>query len=74
MQTFYNGVTKVMRSIIDTAAGGTLMSKPEDEACNLTKEMMLNNCQWSNEMIPLKKTRCKFDVDALTLLMLKLML
>jgi len=35
MQTFYNGVTKPLRSTIDAAARGTLMDKTEDEAYNL---------------------------------------
>ena len=43
VQTFYNGITQDMRSMIDTGAGGTLMSKTEDEAYNLTEEMTLNN-------------------------------
>jgi len=38
-----------VRSIIDAAAGGTLMSKMEEEAYNLIKEMALNNYQWSSE-------------------------
>jgi len=35
--------------MIDAAAGGTLMSKTEDEAYNLIEEMTLNNYQWSHE-------------------------
>jgi len=34
---------------IDTAAGGTLMNKTEDEAYNLIEEITLNNFQWSTE-------------------------
>jgi len=43
IQAFYNGVTQFVTSTIDAVAGGTLMSKTEDEAYNLSKEMMLNN-------------------------------
>jgi len=47
--TFYNGMTQLVRSMIDAAAGGTLMRKTEEEAYNLIEEMALNNYQWSNE-------------------------
>jgi len=33
----------------DAAAGGTLLSKTEEEAYNLIEEMALNSYQWSNE-------------------------
>jgi len=33
--------------MIDAAAGGTLMSRTEEEAYNSIEEMALNNCQWS---------------------------
>ena len=49
VQTLYNGVTHLVRSMIDAAIGVILMSKTEDEACNLIEEMALNNYQWSNE-------------------------
>jgi len=45
IQTVYNGITQAMRSMIDATAGGTLMSKTEDEAYNLIKEMTLNHYQ-----------------------------
>jgi len=45
----YNGVTQSVRSTIDTAAGGTLMNKMEDEAYNLIEEMTLSNYLWSNK-------------------------
>ena len=43
VQTFHNPVTQPMRAMIDAAAGGTLMSKTEEEAYNLIEEMALNN-------------------------------
>jgi len=72
VQTFYNGVIQPMRSMIDAAAGGTLMSKTEEEAFNLIEEMALNNYQWSSEYGQLKRVGGKFDVDALTLLTAKM--
>jgi len=50
IQAFYNGVTQSVRSTIDAAAGGTLMSKSDDEAYNLIEEMALNDFQWSTEL------------------------
>jgi len=58
--------------MIDTVARDTLMSKTEDEAYNLIEEMTLNNYQWSNERGQPKGVRSKFDVDALTLLTVKM--
>ena len=49
VQTFYNGLTQSVRSMIAATAGGTLMSKREEETYNLIEEMPLNNYQWSNE-------------------------
>jgi len=37
VQTFYSGLTQPVRSIIDAAVGGTLMSKTEEEAYNLIR-------------------------------------
>jgi len=45
VQTFYNGVTQLVRSMIDAATGGTLMCNMEAEAFNLIEEMALNNYQ-----------------------------
>jgi len=50
--------------MIDVAAGGTLLSKTEDEAYNLNEEMNLNNYQRSNERCQPKRVGGKFDVDA----------
>jgi len=68
IQTFYNDVTKAVRSTIDAAVGGTLMSKTEDEAYNLIEEMTLNNFQWSSERVQPRRVRGKLEVDAFTLL------
>jgi len=70
-QAFYNGVTQPVRSIIDAAAGGTLLNKTEYEAYNLIKEMTLNNFQWSTERRQPKQVGGKLKVDALTLLSAK---
>jgi len=43
IQAFHNRVTQSVRSSIDTATGGTLMNKTDDEFYNLIEEMELNN-------------------------------
>jgi len=45
VQIFYNRVTQPVRSMIDVAAGGTLMSKMKEETYNLIEEMALNDYQ-----------------------------
>ena len=70
IQAFYNGVTQVVRSTIDAAVGGTLMSKIEDEAYNLIEEMALNNFQWSSERAQPRRVGGKLEV-AFTLLFAK---
>jgi len=71
IQIFYNGVTQSVRSTIDTAAGGTLMSKTEDEAYNLIEEMALNNFQRLAEWTQPKWVGGKHEVDVITSLSTK---
>ena len=71
IQAFYDGVTQSVRSTINAAAGGTLMSKIEDEAYNLIEEMALNNFQWSIDQTHPKQVGGKLEVDAITLLSAK---
>jgi len=68
VQTFYNGVTQLLWSTIDAAAGGTLISKTEEESYNLIEGMTLNNYQWLNERSQPKWVGGRYDIDALTLL------
>jgi len=58
--------------MIDAATKGTLMSKIEEEAYNLIEEMTLNNYQWSSERGQPKRVGDKYDIDALTLLIVKM--
>ena len=48
------------------------MSKMEEETFNLIKEMVLNNYEWSNEHDQPKRVGGKYEVDALTLLTVKM--
>ncbi|NHN20659.1 hypothetical protein G6046_06920, partial [Bacillus amyloliquefaciens] len=68
IQTFYNGLVGSLRSIIDAAAGGSLMLKPFDETYSLIEEMATNNFQWPAERINLKKIASIHDSDAISML------
>jgi len=58
--------------MINAAVGGTLMSKTKEEAFNMIEEMALNNYQWLNEHGQPKRVGGKYNVDALTLLTVKM--
>ena len=47
--TIYNGLNGHIRTIVDAAASGTLLSKATEEAYKLLEEMSTNNCQWPGE-------------------------
>ncbi|KAF7832953.1 uncharacterized protein G2W53_015286 [Senna tora] len=49
VQTFYNGLSSEIRTSIDAAAGGALMSKPIDAAYTLLETMSSNNQQWHSD-------------------------
>jgi len=72
IQAFCNSVTQAVRSTIDVATEGTLMSKTEDEAYNLIEEMALNNFQWSAEPAQPRQVGGKLEVGAFTLLFAKI--
>ena len=45
VQTFYNGLSRNTKTLVDAAAGGALMGKTIDEAHQLLEEMAANNYQ-----------------------------
>ncbi|KAF7802402.1 uncharacterized protein G2W53_041513 [Senna tora] len=49
VQTFYNGLSSEIRTSIDAAAGGALMSKPVYAAYTLLEKMSSNNYQWHSD-------------------------
>ncbi|KAF7826323.1 uncharacterized protein G2W53_017487 [Senna tora] len=49
VQTFYNGLSSEIRTSIDAAAGGAVMSKPVDAAYTLLETMSSNNHQWHSD-------------------------
>jgi len=58
--------------MIDAGCRRTLMSKMEEGAYNLIEDMALNNYQWSSECGQPKRVGGKYDIDALTLLTVKM--
>jgi hypothetical protein len=49
IQTFYKGLTPQSRSGVDSAAGGSIMSKTIEEAFDLIKHLASHNVSWSSE-------------------------
>ncbi|GKU87120.1 hypothetical protein SLEP1_g1569 [Rubroshorea leprosula] len=68
VHTFYNGLFPNNRTMLDAAAGGSLMSKHADEGYNLIEEMASNRYQWGSERSLIKKNAGIYGVDAFTAL------
>ncbi|KAI3451369.1 hypothetical protein Pfo_008034 [Paulownia fortunei] len=66
VQYFYNGLNGQTRTIIDAAAGGTLMFKTTNEAHILLEEMATNSYQWPSERSSIKKVASVLEVDSFT--------
>src|SRR3954467_4904376 len=52
IQTFYAGLNFTSRNLLDSAAGGTVMSTTLGDATKLLDEMMTNYSQWHTERAP----------------------
>ncbi|KAI3465801.1 hypothetical protein Pfo_022464 [Paulownia fortunei] len=66
VQYFYNGLNGQTRTIIDAAAGGTLMSKTANKAYILLEDMATNSYQWPSERSSIKRVAGVLDVDSFT--------
>ena len=64
VQTFYNGLSGIMRTTIDAAAGGALMAKGEDQAWDLIEEMANNNSLWPTERSMIQRIAGIYEVGA----------
>ena len=49
MHTFYNGLRYSARTIIDASAGGALMKKTTDQACDILEDTTTNTNQWPRD-------------------------
>ena len=65
LQTFYNGLSGSTRTLVDVAAGDSLMGKTEEAAYELLEEMASNAYQWPIECSTPKKAYGIYEVDAL---------
>ncbi|MDV3146708.1 MAG: hypothetical protein Q8754_02610 [Sweet potato little leaf phytoplasma] len=66
---FYNGLTPSTKTIVDAAAGGTLLSKTVENARILLEDMATNNYQWPSERSAPKKIAAGvFEVDKVSAL------
>lgn len=68
VQTFYNGLSATTRTMIDAAAGGTLMGKTLEEAYELLDEMASNNYQWSSDRMAPKRVAGVHEINAFDVL------
>ena len=68
VQTFYNGLQPTTRTMIDAAAGGTLMKKSLEEAYELVEEMATNNYQWTADRVTTKRIQGVHEIDSLSAL------
>ena len=67
IQTFYNGLERSVKILIDAAAGGALMGKSIEAAKALLEKMTSNNYQWASERAAPKRGGGRHEVDAVTL-------
>src|SRR4051812_41591291 len=66
IQTLYVGLNFTSRNLLDSAAGGTLMSTTLGAATMLLDEMMLNYSQWHTERSPtVKKVNSVDEISSL---------
>ena len=48
VESFYTGISNATRTLIDAAAGGSLMKKSEDAAYGILEELSSTNSHWGN--------------------------
>src|SRR3954462_14569199 len=66
IHTFYAGLNFTLRNLLDSAAGGTLMSTTLHVSTKLLDEMMLNYSQWHTERSSTgKKVNSVEDISSL---------
>lgn len=67
VQTFYQGLTPIVRQTIDAAASGAIANKTPEEARKLFDDMVMNSYQWIYRGKQVKATGV-FEEDAMTAL------
>ena len=69
METFYNELLGHTRTLIDATAGGALMAKSYNEACELLERMANNNYQWpTKRVIAARRVAEVYELDAISTL------
>ncbi|XP_017970386.1 PREDICTED: uncharacterized protein LOC108660644 [Theobroma cacao] len=66
VQTFYNGLIGSIKTTIDAAAGGALMSQNAADAYNLLDEMASNNYPWPSKRSSSRKAVGAYEIDAIS--------
>ena len=65
-QTFYNGLNYATRSMVDAAAGGSVMNKTAEEACDLYEEMVASHYQAPSDRNVGRRVAGVLEVDQLS--------
>ena len=65
MHTFYNGLSDSVRTIIDALAGGALMKKTTDQACEILEDTTTNSNKWPQDRSALRKSLEGADTEVL---------
>lgn len=68
MEIFYNGLNGQTKTVVDSAVGGTLMSKTVDVAYSLLDEIATNSYQQLSECSSAKRAAGLYEVDPITAL------
>ncbi|XP_061345066.1 uncharacterized protein LOC133290925 [Gastrolobium bilobum] len=70
METFYNGLNKKTRGIVDASSGGSLLDKTFTEAYEILERMANNNYKWPSERtIAQQKASGVLKLDAISSLL-----
>ena len=72
IQTFYQGLTELMRITIDATTQGSFMSKTPEDAYNILETIASNNYQWHGDRNAPKKVAGLHEVDSWNLLNAKI--
>ncbi|XP_073035192.1 uncharacterized protein [Primulina eburnea] len=66
IELFYNDLDGPTRGNVDSAIGGTIVSKTPDEAYELLEQMTINNYQWPSKRSGSRKPAGVYAVDPIT--------
>ena len=66
MHTFYNGLSDLVRTIIDASTRGGLMKKTTDQAYEILEDTTTNSNQWPRDRSAPRKSLASADTEVLS--------